>query len=59
MNRVIICALMVVSSLSPLASAQDLDLKPITEKHIMVPMRDGSRLSAYLYFPAGKGLAKP
>src|SRR5437660_5425657 len=33
----------------------DLDLKPITEKHVMIPMRDGKRLSAYLYFPPGKG----
>jgi uncharacterized protein len=31
------------------------DLGPVTEKHVMVPMRDGVRLSAYLYFPAGKG----
>lgn len=33
----------------------DLDLKPITEKHAMIPMRDGKHLSAYLYFPPGKG----
>lgn len=33
----------------------DLDLKPITEKHAMIPMRDGKRLSAYLYFPPGNG----
>ena len=33
----------------------DLDLKPITEKHVMIPMRDGKRLSAYLYSPPGKG----
>jgi predicted acyl esterase len=26
-----------------------------TEKHLMVPMRDGTRLSVYLYFPEGKG----
>ena len=27
----------------------------VTEKHEMVPMRDGTRLSVYLYFPEGKG----
>jgi predicted acyl esterase/pimeloyl-ACP methyl ester carboxylesterase len=32
------------------------DLGTVTEKHEMVPMRDGKRLSTYLYFPAGKGL---
>lgn len=32
-----------------------LDLGGIREEHVMVPMRDGARLSAYLYFPAGKG----
>lgn len=39
-----------------LALAQaDLDLSPITERHEMIPMRDGQRLSAYLYFPSGSG----
>ncbi|MBL8209583.1 MAG: CocE/NonD family hydrolase [Bryobacterales bacterium] len=27
----------------------------ITEQHVMVPMRDGVRLSVYLYIPEGKG----
>ena len=31
------------------------DLGPVTEKLVMVPMRDGTRLSVYLYFPEGKG----
>ncbi|MBN9118061.1 MAG: CocE/NonD family hydrolase [Planctomycetes bacterium] len=31
------------------------DLGTITEKHEMVPMRDGRKLSVYLYFPPGKG----
>ncbi len=35
--------------------AQEPDLKPITEKHVMIPMRDGKRLSAYLYFPPDRG----
>ncbi len=38
------------------ANAQPkVDLGPVTEKHEMVPMRDGTKLSVYLYFPAGKG----
>jgi len=31
------------------------DLGSVTEKHVMVPMRDGKKLSVYLYFPEGKG----
>ncbi|MEQ9070729.1 MAG: CocE/NonD family hydrolase [Gimesia chilikensis] len=29
--------------------------KGVTEKHVMIPMRDGVKLSAYLYIPEGKG----
>ena len=35
-------------SLACVAAAQ-------TEQHLMVPMRDGTKLSVYLYFPEGKG----
>jgi predicted acyl esterase len=31
------------------------DLGTISERHEMIPMRDGVKLSAYLYFPPGKG----
>ncbi|MBI3824139.1 MAG: CocE/NonD family hydrolase [Planctomycetes bacterium] len=55
MNRIMLFAVLIAFSFSPPASAQDLDLKPVTEKHVMIPMRDGKRLSAYLYFPPGKG----
>lgn len=37
------------------ASGQEVDLGKVTEKHVMIPMRDGKKLSAYLYFPEGKG----
>lgn len=37
------------------AAPEPLDLAPITERHEMIPMRDGKRLSAYLYFPPGEG----
>jgi predicted acyl esterase len=37
------------------ALADDVDLGPVTEKHELIPMRDGKRLSAYLYVPPGSG----
>lgn len=37
------------------SAADDVDLFGIREEHVMIPMRDGQRLSAYLYFPADKG----
>src|SRR6266480_195004 len=37
------------------AAETPVDLGTVTERHEMVPMRDGVRLSAYLYFPQGKG----
>ncbi|TWU17148.1 Cocaine esterase [Novipirellula galeiformis] len=33
----------------------DIDLGGVRETHVMIPMRDGKRLSAYLYTPAGEG----
>jgi predicted acyl esterase len=52
-KRLLICL-----TLIPLAPthAQDIDFGDVTEQHVMIPMRDGQRLSAYLYQPAGKGL---
>lgn len=37
------------------AADPPVNLGSITEKHVMVPMRDGTRLSVYLYLPPGKG----
>lgn len=37
------------------ADLAPLDLGAVREQHIMIPMRDGVRLSAYVYLPAGKG----
>jgi predicted acyl esterase len=34
---------------------EPVELGDITERHVMIPMRDGQRLSAYLYFPKGEG----
>jgi len=35
--------------------ADEVDLGSVTEKHQMIPMRDGKHLSAWLYFPSGEG----
>lgn len=42
-----------------LPAADDVDLGGVTEKHVMVPMRDGVRLSVYLYFPKAAADAPP
>jgi predicted acyl esterase len=36
-------------------AADEVDLYGIREEHALIPMRDGQRLSAYLYFPQGDG----
>ena len=38
-----------------LHAAEPVDLGGIIEKHEMIPMRDGVKLSAFLYFPPGDG----
>jgi hypothetical protein len=37
------------------AAGEPLDLDGVTEKQVMVPMRDGTRLSTWLYIPRGNG----
>jgi hypothetical protein len=37
------------------AELPKLDFGSVREEHIMIPMRDGKRLSAYVYFPPGEG----
>lgn len=37
------------------SSNQEIDLGAVTEKHQMIPMRDGKHLSSYLYIPPGTG----
>src|SRR5262245_28022949 len=54
--RFIPCAfLSLVLATSPLVAQPAVDLGGVAEKHVMVPMRDGVKLSTYLYFPEGKG----
>lgn len=50
------CLLPAVAAFPAAALSQErIDLGTVTEKHVMIPMRDGKKLSAYLYFPKGDG----
>lgn len=59
----LLCLLLLAAALHPnTALAQNsatdkplIDLAPVTEQHQMIPMRDGLKLSAWLYFPPGPG----
>ena len=45
-----------LSSASPLAAKPPPpDFGSVREEHLMIPMRDGKRLSAYVFFPKGNG----
>src|SRR3954466_15123752 len=45
-----------VLAVSPARTVEPpVDLGNVTERHELVPMRDGKKLSTYLYFPPGKG----
>lgn len=46
---------LLLSSMAFAAEEPKIDLGGVTEKHVMIPMRDGVKLSAYLYFPPGEG----
>ncbi|WP_395742912.1 CocE/NonD family hydrolase [Prosthecobacter sp.] len=37
------------------ATPAKLDFGSVREEHLMIPMRDGKRLSAYVFFPKGEG----
>eukprot|EP00913_Durusdinium_trenchii_P008998 g8464.t1 len=51
------CAIAVAMVFAPRAAvaADKNPLGTVTEKHIWIPMRDGVKLSAYLFIPEGKG----
>jgi predicted acyl esterase len=55
MSRIFCLSLLVLAPNVSAADVPPVDLGTITEKHEMAPMRDGVRLSVYLYFPPGKG----
>ena len=46
---------LLTASLPCPAAAPPVDLGTVTEKHVLIPMRDGKHLSAWLYFPPGEG----
>jgi predicted acyl esterase len=55
-SRLLWTAITVVGLIPDMLRAQGaVDLGSVSERHEMIPMRDGQRLSAYLYFPAGSG----
>ncbi|MCB1229675.1 MAG: CocE/NonD family hydrolase [Verrucomicrobiae bacterium] len=45
----------ILSSIQAAPPTANLDFDGVTEKQVMIPMRDGVRLSAWLYFPEGDG----
>lgn len=55
LRRSAVFLVVVLTITSVHADEPSLDLGNVTEKHEMIPMRDGVRLSAYLYFPPGEG----
>lgn len=48
-------AIVVVSVSTASALAQTTKIGTVTYQHVMIPMRDGVRLSAHLYLPEGEG----
>jgi len=48
-------SLIISISCSLASAAEPLNLDGVTEAHEMIPMRDGTRLSAYIYTPPGTG----
>ena len=54
-KKTTIALLLIVGFTSSQLCASDINFGEITEKHVMIPMRDGKKLSAYLYLPKGEG----
>ena len=54
MRHAILSLLVACASLHA-ADVPKLDFGTVREEHIMIPMRDGKHLSAYVFFPAGDG----
>lgn len=59
MHRFTLAAVVAIGILSrpnvAVAAEESVDLGAVTERHEMIPMRDGTRLSAYCYLPPGDG----
>ena len=54
MKTALLCLTSLLVSM-PLAAEEELHFGDVTERHEMIPMRDGEHLSAYLYLPSGEG----
>jgi predicted acyl esterase len=55
MLRKSLCLLALLITCGQMAAAAPPNLGDVRETHVMIPMRDGIHLSAYLYFPKGEG----
>jgi predicted acyl esterase len=55
--RTFLClaATLVTAAAAPPVADEVIDFGDVTEKHLMIPMRDGVKLSSYVYFPQGEG----
>ena len=54
LRRVLLLGIL-LSSVTQLVAQDNVDLYGVREERMMIPMRDGTKLSAYLYFPPGDG----
>lgn len=55
-NRALSAGLLIgLLAMSSLQAADPVDLGGVIETHVMIPMRDGVKLSAYVYTPPGTG----
>jgi predicted acyl esterase len=52
---VLLATAFVLVGVCRVAVAQDTQFGDVTERHTMIPMRDGIKLSSYLYVPKGNG----
>ncbi len=55
MIRVLFAPILLMALLTPSSGEVTGEFPGVTEHHLMIPMRDGKRLSAYLYLPDGEG----
>ncbi|WP_245846535.1 CocE/NonD family hydrolase [Prosthecobacter debontii] len=51
----LLCSLCFDRAHADSAPLPPIDLQGVREQHVMIPMRDGVRLSAYVYLPEGEG----
>ena len=54
-NRFALAVLTSLVAISGLVAQEEKVAQGVFRKHVMIPMRDGKKLSTYLFFPEGKG----